>query len=187
MLNTKKVTRRLKEYNEIKDLMKRVFPKHELYPMWSLMLIKKFKKVDFLAFYDEDQFVGCVYILKSKKVAYMMYIFVNDKLHSHGYGSKILKQVMKKYEDKEIVLDIEPLDDDASNKEQRERRYRFYKKNGFKATSYFVEDEKDDDDYLILSTTGTFPKKECEKLLRGLSYGTYKRRYKKKKPKKGIK
>ena len=50
---------------------------------------------------------------------------------------------MKDNKDKEIVLDIEPLDENASNHEQREKRYHFYKKNGFKTTSYFIEDEED--------------------------------------------
>ena len=183
MLTQKKVTKKLEEYKEIGELMKRVFPKNELYPMWYLMLVSKFKKVDFTAYYEEDNFIGCTYIIKSKKVAYLMYIFVNDKIHSKGYGTEILKSVKKKYIDQEIVLDIEPLDEDSSNYEQREKRYRFYKKNGFKATSYFIDDEKDPTDYLILSRSGTFPKKAVKKLLRGLSYGTYKRRYKKKKKK----
>ena len=183
MLTQKKVTKKLDEYKEIGELMKRVFPKNELYPMWYLMLVSKFKKVDFTAYYEEDNFIGCTYIIKYKKVAYLMYIFVNDKIHSKGYGTEILKSVKKKYIDQEIVLDIEPLDEDSSNYEQREKRYRFYKKNGFKATSYFIDDEKDPTDYLILSTSGTFPKKAVEKLLRGLSYGIYKRRYKKKKKK----
>ena len=179
MLTKQKIRKSLPEYQEIKELMKRSFPKNELYPMWLLMLISKIKKVDFLAFYEEEKFVGCVYLIKSKKVAYLMYIVVNDKVQSQGYGTKILKQIIKENKDKEIVLDIEPLDKDASNHEQREKRYRFYKKNGFKKTSYFVDDEDDPTDYIILSTEGTFPKKEVEKLLRGLSYGTYKRRYKK--------
>lgn len=50
-----------------------------------------------------------------------MYIVVNDKVQSQGYGTKILKQIMKENKDKEIVLDIEPLDKDASNYEQREK------------------------------------------------------------------
>lgn len=184
MLTEQKVRRNLPEYQEIKELMKRSFPKNELYSMWLLMLISRIKKVDFLAFYDEEKFVGCVYLIKSKKVAYLMYIVVNDKVQSQGYGTKILKQIMKENKDKEIVLDIEPLDKDASNYEQREKRYHFYKKNGFKKTSYFVDDEDDPTDYIILSTEGTLPKKEVEKLLWGLSYGTYKRRYKKRKNKK---
>lgn len=179
MLTEQKVKINLPEYQEIKNLMKRSFPKNELYSMWFLMLISKIKKVDFLAFYDKEEFVGCVYLIKSKKVAYLMYIVVNDKVQSQGYGTKILKQIMKENKDKEIVLDIEPIDKEASNYEQREKRYHFYKKNGFKKTSYFVDDEDDPTDYIILSTEGTFPKKEVEKLLRGLSYGTYKRRYKK--------
>lgn len=178
MLTTKRVNKKLPEYQEIKYLMKRSFPENELYSMWFLMLISKVKKVDFLAYYDKDQFIGYVYIIKSKKVAYIMYLAINDKLYSHGYGSKILKDIMKTNNDKTIVLDIEPIDEESSNKDQREKRYRFYLKNGLKETGYFVEDINDGSDYLILSTTGNFPKEECSKLLRGLSYGTYKRRYK---------
>ena len=76
--------------------MKRSFPKNELYSMWLLMLISKIKKVDFLAFYDEEKFVGCVYLIKSKKVAYLMYIVVNDKVQSQGYGTKMLQEIANK-------------------------------------------------------------------------------------------
>lgn len=180
MLTIKRVNKKIPEYQEIKDLMKRSFPKNELYSMWFLMLISKIKKVDFLAYYDKDQFIGYVYIIKSKKVAYIMYLAINDRLYSHGYGSKILKDIIKTNKDKTVVLDIEPIDEESNNKEQREKRYRFYLKNGFKETGYFVEDINDGSDYLILSTTGKFPKDECSRLLSGLSYGTYKRRYKNK-------
>ena len=54
MLTEQKVRRNLPEYQEIKELMKRSFPKNELYSMWLLMLISRIKKVDFLAFYDEE-------------------------------------------------------------------------------------------------------------------------------------
>lgn len=175
MLTHKKITRNIENYQEIKELMKRSFPKIELYPMWFLLLVTQVKKAEFLAFYDKDKFVGCTYIIKSKKVAYLMYIFVNDKIQSQGYGTKILKQIMKENKEKEIVLDIEPLDENASNYEQRVKRYRFYQKNGFKKTSYIIDDEEDPTNYLILSTDGTFPKKECERLLKGFSYGNYKR------------
>lgn len=179
MLTKKKVKKTLPEYQEIKSLMKRSFPKNELYPTWFLMLISKIKKVDFLAYYDKEEFIGCTYLIKSEKVIYVMYIAINDKLYSNGYGSKILQDIIKINKNKTVVLDIEPIDEESNNKEQREKRYRFYLKNGFKETGYFVEDINDGSDYLILSTTGEFPQEECSKLLKGLSYGTYKRRNKK--------
>ena len=161
MLTKQRVNKRLPEYQEIKELMKRSFPENELYSMCFLMLVSKIKKV-----------------------AYIMYLAVNDKLYSKGYGSHILQDIITTNKDKSIVLDIEPIDEKCNNQEQRKKRYKFYLKNGFKETGYFVEDIEDGSDYLILSTTGNFPKQECEKLLRGLSYGTYKRRYQNKKLKK---
>ena len=184
MLTKQRVNKRLPEYQEIKELMKRSFPENELYSMWFLMLISRIKKVDFLAYYDNNNFIGYTYIIQSKKVAYIMYLAVNDKLYSKGYGSQILQDIITTNKDKSIVLDIEPIDEKCNNQEQRKKRYKFYLKNGFKETGYFVEDIEDGSDYLILSTTGNFPKQECEKLLRGLSYGTYKRRYQNKKLKK---
>ena len=55
MLTKKKITRKLENYQEIKELMKRSFPENELYPMWFLLLISKIKKVNFSAFYDDDK------------------------------------------------------------------------------------------------------------------------------------
>lgn len=41
MLTKKKITRKLENYQEIKELMKRSFPENELYPMWFLLLVSK--------------------------------------------------------------------------------------------------------------------------------------------------
>ena len=67
MLTKKKITRKLENYQEIKELMKRSFPENELYPMWFLLLVSKIKKVDFSAFYEDDKLIGCIYLIKSKK------------------------------------------------------------------------------------------------------------------------
>lgn len=50
-LYSKKVNKRLKEYKEIKKLMKRVFPKNELFPMWYLLLLSKMKMIQFYSYY----------------------------------------------------------------------------------------------------------------------------------------
>ncbi len=128
----KKINKKLDDYNQIGEFMKRVFPKEELMPMWLIVFASKFKKYDFNAYYDQDgTFIGILFTIDSKDTLFVFYLAVNDKIHSKGYGSLLLKQLVDKYQTKYISLFIETLDPNSSNYNQRVKRLTFYKRNGF--------------------------------------------------------
>lgn len=52
------------DFGYIKNFMKRVFPKEELFPMFLLMAVSKLKRSHFLAFYEKKQFIGILYIIE---------------------------------------------------------------------------------------------------------------------------
>ncbi len=161
----KKVTKKLGNYDEIAAFMKRSFPKEELMPMWLLLLISKFKKYNFNAYYAENLFVGILFTIESKETLFIFYIAVNDKIQSKGYGSLLLKNIFEKYPNKYISLFIETISDkNASNYEQRVRRLSFYKKNGFRQTGYSAGNKIPFID--ILSTNDNFNIKDVKKLLK---------------------
>ena len=123
------VKKRKKEYKEIKELMIKVFPQNELFPTWLLLLFSKRKLVDFYAYYSTNQeFVGLSYVVADDKMAFILYLAVNDKLQGNGYGSQILEIIKEKYKDKEITLHMECVDKNANNYEQRVKRLHFYQK-----------------------------------------------------------
>ena len=88
--------------------------------------------IDFMAYYDEDVFVGLTMVLNRKDFNWGWYFAVREELRGRGYGQHILTALKAKYADRRLVIDIEsPWQTDCNNKEQRCRRYEFYKRNGF--------------------------------------------------------
>ncbi len=161
----KNITKKLKDYDEIGEFMKRVFPKEELMPMWLICLVSKMKNYNFKAYYDGEMFVGLLFTINSKDSLFVFYIAVNDEVQSKGYGTKLLAELFRQYPDKPISLFIETMDDtQATNYQQRVKRLTFYKRNGFYHTGIKAGTKTPFID--ILSTNENFSVKEAKKLLR---------------------
>ena len=170
-LKTKPVSKSLPEYMQIRLLIKRAFPKDEQLPMWLLRLLSTKKNIDFTAYYDENTFCGITYTVQNKNMAFVLYLAVNDEIRSKGYGSAILAQLKVGFKRKPISLNVETLDLNAKNYDQRVRRVAFYKKNGFLSTNQFLSDKKTK--YLILSTAENFSAEDYQAVLRTFSCGLY--------------
>ncbi len=128
----KKLSTKLKNYTEICQFMKRVFPKEELMPMWLIRLLTLKKNYNFNAYYDGELFVGILFTIASEDTLFVFYIAVNDEIHSKGYGSALLQVLFDKHPDKSITLFIETMDDkNAKNYAQRVKRLAFYERNNF--------------------------------------------------------
>lgn len=171
ILTAKSVNKKLNEYSEIKNLCATAFPKNEQMPMWILLLLSKRNGIDFTAYYDNDTFCGISYTVFKNNTVFVLYLAVNDKIRSKGYGSKILDSIKKNYNGKSIVLNIEPLDSNAENYEQRVKRFEFYKRNGFSSTNHLINDISGK--YLILSTSKSFSVKAYKDTIKKLSFGFY--------------
>lgn len=171
ILTIKSVNRRLPEFNEIRQLMRRAFPKNELIPMPILQLRALSRSVKFLAFYDKDGFCGFSYSVENEKIAFILYLAVNDKIRSRGYGAAIISQLNKVHKGKVLALNVEPLDIQADNYDQRVKRLNFYIKNGFQITNHYIFDKEDR--YLVLCTEQELPMKEYAKVLKKMSFGLY--------------
>lgn len=173
IINLKKVpvSSNLAEYEEIKSLFYRAFPKIEQLPMWLLRALTIRKTIDFLAYYDDNSLCGISYTVNSDDLVFVFYLAVNDKIRSKGYGSAILQCIKDSFLNKVIALNIEPLDIDSDNYNQRVRRYQFYLKNGFIDTKYQMKDSHGC--YQILATTDTFSVDDYKKVFKQLSLGFY--------------
>ncbi len=163
----KNLSRKLYNYKEICAFMKRVFPKEELIPMWLIRLMTLKKKYDFKVYYDNNLFVGILFTIETDDTLFVFYIAVNDKIHSKGYGSKLLKVLLDKYPNKPVTLFIETMDDKtANNYAQRVKRLAFYERNGFVQTGIkagyktpFVD---------ILSTDKNYDIAKAKKLMKSI-------------------
>lgn len=82
---------------------------------------------------------GFVMVIPYRDMLMVDYLAVSSKIRSRGTGSKIIREVCKRYSDKKIVLLIERLDDTADNTEQRLARRKFYFKNEFTSSDIFIK------------------------------------------------
>lgn len=119
----------------MKKMYFEAFPKEERVPWMWLMMQSRKQFIEFIAFYDEDQFVGFAYIISRQKLTYIFYLAVNSELRGGGYGSKILQDIFKMYEGQHFAISVEPIDDTADNAAQRRSRVKFYERNGFTMSS----------------------------------------------------
>ncbi|MET3558109.1 GNAT superfamily N-acetyltransferase [Streptococcus rupicaprae] len=158
-----------KTWSEVKDLYLEAFPEEECLPFWLLYLQSYRSFVDFQAYYDGEQLAGLTYVLTDNHYAFVFYLAVNSQVRGRGYGSQLLEQLKTKYADKEIVLNIEPLDDKAANAQQREKRLVFYEKNGIYVTEYQLV--QGGQAFQVLSQSGQLHPDTLNSLLKRFSLG----------------
>lgn len=125
---------------QVKRLFVTAFPREERPPLWMMRRRCAQGTAKFSAIVDGDTFVGLTYVVGTDKVKTLMFLAIDDSARDKGYGSKVLDYVRKQYPDVKLFLNIEPLDDDAPNYEQRCRRKAFYEHNGLNCLDYQVRE-----------------------------------------------
>ena len=160
----KEVNKKEEEFQKVKDLYLTAFPANERFPMWLLWKKARQNYINFYNLYDDDKWIGFIYIVLEKDISLIAYLAIHSKERGSGYGSQVLKAVIEKYKKNRIVLNIEPLDEKAENYEERKKRRKFYEKNGFQSLGYTVREWKED--YDMFSYGGIVTKEEYETLMK---------------------
>jgi len=141
MLEVKPITKHFADLELVRELNNSEFPRNERMPVWMLLRMTKTKKgiADFMAFYDDDLFVGFISLFTIGNLTYVALLAVNSNIQSKGYGSRILGYVKTLYPDNRVTINIEVLDENAANNKQRKRRRAFYYKNGYESSGIILK------------------------------------------------
>lgn len=124
-----KVTKESEKFPEIERLYRAAFPREERVPMDTLL--EADGPYDFIACYDGAILCGFYSALTFGDITHILFLAVEEKLRDHGYGSQILTEIGKAYAGNRVILDVEMVDPEADNNEQREQRIAFYLRNGY--------------------------------------------------------
>ncbi len=127
------------------------------------MVIALRPSVYFEGVYDQEQFVGLTFVIEGESAVYLAYLAISSIEQGHGYGSKVLNDLKKRFDGKQIILDIEPVDPAADNYKQRTRRLKFYQRNGFNLTGRKLVD--DSGTYHICATSKQLDTIELNQIL----------------------
>ena len=120
----------------LKELYETAFPIEEQIPYNDLIYLLGKMDIDYTAYYEDEMLVGLMIVLRLPRYNWAWYFAVREELRGQGYGHKIFSGILKKYRDGHpFIVDIEsPMQPDAPNPEQRERRHAFYVGLGLKDT-----------------------------------------------------
>jgi len=162
-LTSRPVTPLLPEYDQVKDLYRRAFPESEREPWWTLMGLSIHPGNAFRAWFDGEVLAGMTYTMASKTALLVLYLAVNDAVRSRGYGTRILSILRKIAGPRPLLVEIEPVDDDAPNAEQRRRRLAFYERAGLRLTGFTLQEGTEC--YSIMTSAGSFDPLAYQRLL----------------------
>ena len=158
-LRAKYVKRSLRDYKRILEIYNSSFTDIERYPVLILRLASHFKRINFIAFYDGNDPCGLTYYCFNEKSVYILYLAVEERKRSKGYGSRILAWIKKKHPDKEIFLNVEKPEEYHKNYLQQIRRIEFYRRNGIFSTNHNLTFEGVT--YTVLCTDSNFSEEYC--------------------------
>lgn len=126
------------DIKELKKIYLEAFPKSERKPFFSIKgAINEGRSRVFVA-KEENKLIGFIITIPYKNLVLVDYLAVSNKVRSKGTGSMLMKKIIEYYDEKIIVLEIEKLNKDSDNCEQRISRKNFYLKNGFKNTHFNI-------------------------------------------------
>lgn len=154
---------------EAEKLYRQAFPREERLPWWVLRLQARRKGIELTAWMDGDTFCGFTSSVTVQDLHFVLFLAVAEDQRCRGRGSAILSQLTGTYGS--VVLNIELLDREASNYDQRLRRLAFYEKNGFRDTGWFVWEVGGQ--FRVLSSAGKLDVDTYRKVFRRLSFGLW--------------
>ncbi len=156
----------------LRRLYHTAFPKYEQMPWWLLRLLSLGRDVGVDGYYAGECLCGFTFSVATEQVLFILFLAVHEDRRGQGFGSAILTKLKEDYPGRAIVLNVELLDPEADNYQQRLRRMRFYGKNGFFDTGYDVDEVGGT--FRVLSTTQQLDQKAYLGAFAKLSFGFWK-------------
>ena len=159
---------------KIRNLYFASFPKHEQLPWWLLRLPALRRGVEITGYYQNDRLCGFAYTVSSDDMLFVLFFSVHPAIRGKGYGSSILHLMKISNPGKTVCLNIEPLDENAENYDERVRRFKFYAKNGFFDTGYDIDEIGGK--FRVLATMPAIDPEAYQGIFRKWSFGLWKPR-----------
>lgn len=154
---------------QAKQLYLEAFPKEERLPWWVLWLNSLRRGIDLTAFVEDGAMIGFTASVTTNRMHFLLFFAVPETSRGCGHGSAILTQLRQQHA--AVTLNVELLDPEAENYPQRQRRFRFYQRNGFFDTGYHVWEVGGK--FRVLATQPELDVASYREIFRKLSFGVW--------------
>lgn len=160
------LTRHDLNYSKVIDLYKEAFPGFQRVPSWILRYKMRNGKAGLSVLYEHDTWIGLIYVTEYQDIVFVQFFAISESRRSDGYGSKVMNLMRDMHSGNRIVLNIEELDEQAENYQQRVKRKAFYEKNGFSSSGHLVKEPGERLEMLIHG--GSISQEEIEAMYKSL-------------------
>lgn len=133
-----KHARTMSEFVRIFRLYRRAFPKYERKSLWVLLFRQNHRCGDIWYLETDGTFVGFAITVQMDKLVLLDFFAMEEKARGNGLGAKALRLLRQAYEGCDFILEIEEVDGNRGNREQKERRKQFYLRNGLRVLDVHV-------------------------------------------------
>ena len=130
-----------KYYKKVNDIYRQSFHKNERYVSLNKMI--KLNNTELYCLIEKENVYGIIYVIKYKASIFVLYLAVNSKNRSKGYGSYLLRWCLNHYKNYKIYLNIEEINNEKPDFEIRKKRLEFYLNNGLYLTNIISKDDKE--------------------------------------------
>ncbi|WP_148880143.1 GNAT family N-acetyltransferase [Streptococcus sp. Marseille-P7376] len=137
-LTSQLITADFPDLDKVEALNIEAFPEEERVSLSEFLRYEDQEEANFFAFYHENEFVGFAFAISNEQAFYVSFFAIMPHLRSHGYGGEIIDKLVNFYQ-RTMLLEIERLDELCDNPEQRQARWDFYQRKGFRSANAFLE------------------------------------------------
>lgn len=124
---------------QIRNLYLTAFPEAELKPFELICEKQREGSADILMAEDDGEFCGLAITVSYENLVLLDYFAIDGRKRGSGYGSAALQQLLKYYEGRQLIIEIESSKVPCDNIEERIRREHFYHRNGMKDLDITIE------------------------------------------------
>lgn len=115
-----------REIPAIFNLYRTAFPSSERKPFGKILRMAKEGRADLWTIRHNGRFAGFAATVNGTEIVLLDYFAVKKSLRGQGVGSDALQQIEQQYADRGFFIEIESTFEEADNREQREKRKKFY-------------------------------------------------------------
>lgn len=116
----------LSQWVQLYILYRRSFPRAERKPFSVIRKAYRTGRTDIWCILREGQFLGFAATMNSPSLVMLDYFVILPRLRGQGIGSEALTMILKRYEDREFLLEIESPYEPGPDQALRQKRKQFY-------------------------------------------------------------
>ncbi|MDD3341687.1 MAG: GNAT family N-acetyltransferase [Bacilli bacterium] len=127
------------EFKYLKSVMEIYYSCFEKYNRFSIfkLLFNIFNKnAEMYLLLKENKIKSFIYTINYQGMSFILYLAVDKKEQSKGYGSYLLNWYLNKVSNKLVFANIDEINIKFKDNSERKKRLEFYIRNGFHLTKY---------------------------------------------------